>query len=143
MRHERALKLMFHCVIRGPSFHFPHQVIKLPTVSPLLYQGFAIFPLRHQRAKGPKFSIAPSRAPKWWPLISHHVIKGPNSSLRYQGAPIVTSNFPSRYQSVPLIITSSRGLHFPHRVIIYQRDLNFQNTPWDVYWLKSAVFKII
>ena len=69
------------------------------------------FPLRHQGA--PNFLMSS----KWWPLISHHVIKGPNSSLRYQGAPIVTSNFPSRYQGVPFIIASSRGPHFPRRVI--------------------------
>ena len=92
-----------------------------PGVRGWLRPWFAIPPLRHQRAKGPKFSIAPLKGPnflimssKWWPLItssrvpihhcvikgpplwpliSHHVIKGSNLSLRHQGP------------------------HFPHRVI--------------------------
>ena len=34
---------------------------------------------------------------KWWPLISHHVIKGSHLSLRHQGAPFL----PSRHQGDP------------------------------------------
>ena len=97
---------MFHCVIRGPipvflirsfsspqfphcfikGLHFPHCVIK--------GQRVLNFPLRHQ---GPSIDFL-IMSSKWRPLISHHIIKGPNSSLRYQGGPIifVTSNFPSR-----------------------------------------------
>ena len=111
---------MFHCVIRGPISRFPHQVIKLPTVFPLLYfcfiKGFQFphcvikvqralnFPLRHQ---GPQISSSCRQNDD---LISHHVIKGSQfiiaSSIK---GPIVTSNFSSHYQGVPFIIASSRG----------------------------------
>ena len=84
-------------------------------------------------SKGPQFSIAPSRASnflimssKWWPLISHHVIKGsPFIIASSRGLPIVTSNFPSRYQGVPFSIASSRGPPLPPSR--HQRDPNFQN----------------
>ena len=132
---------------QGPNFPFsssghlaPHSFSKM-----LLYQGFPISLLRYQRVlKDLKLSTAPSRAPnflimssKWWPLISHHVIKGSQFIIASSKGPIVTSNFPSRYQEAPFIIASSRGPHWfpPSR---YQMDPNLQNTSWDMYWLKKC-----
>ena len=63
--------------------------------------------------------------------IHHWVIKGPHFPL-WPLIPIMLSR-------VPFIIASSRGPPFPPSR--HQRDPNFQNIPWDVYWLKSAIFK--
>ena len=65
--------------------------------------------------------------------------------MRHQGAPIVTSNFPLRYQGVSIYHCVIKGSH-PPPPSRQQRDPIFQNTPciWDIgYRLKSAVFKII
>ena len=67
----------------------------------------------------------------------------------------MTSNFPSRYQGVPihhcvikglplwpLISHNVRDPNFPQfPPSRHQRDPNFQNTPWDIYRIKSAIFK--
>ena len=91
---------------QGPNFPFSSSGHLAPSPS-FQYR----IPLRHQMAKGPIFSTAPSRAPNF-----------------HQETPIVTSSFPSRYQGVPFIIASSKGLIYhnfassrapisPHRVI--------------------------
>ena len=96
------------------SAQFPVFLIRLfssPQFPHCLMKGLQFPPLRHQRAKDPRFSITPSRAPnflfrslKWWYQISHHVIKGSQFIIalsRGPSPPIATSNFPSRYQWVP------------------------------------------
>ena len=50
----------------------------------------------------------------------------------------MASNFPSHYQGSHLSLRHQGAPFPPSR---HQRDPNFQNTPWDVYWLKSVVFK--
>ena len=131
LRHQRAPQINVPLRHQEPNFLFSLSGHLAPYSFPIaLLRVCNFFPLRHQRAKGLKFSIAPSRVPnflimssKWWPLIFHHVIKGSQFIIVLSRDPIVTSNFTSRYQGVPFIIASSRDPHFPHRVM----NLNFQN----------------
>ena len=111
---------MSHCAIQSPIFRFPNQVIYPSPVSLCFIKGFQ-FP--HCIIKGPQIFQYAIKDPnflimssKWWPVISHHVIKG--------------SQF---------IIASSRDPHFPHRVIkgtwifkIHQVYL------WDMYKIVST-----
>ena len=112
--HQRAPKLIIHITIRG---QFPV----------LLIRSFSLpcsFPVAFLRAKGPKFSIAPSST-----QFLHHVITMMTSNFPsgYQRMPIYHcvikgppawpliqfNKFPSRYQGVPFIIASSRALISP------------------------------
>ena len=98
-----------HCFIKG--FQFPH-CIKAPRIF-------------HCAIKGPHFLIMSS---KWWPLISHHVIKWSQfiiASSRGPHCEFVSWNFPLHYQGVPIYhcviktppfppsISSSKGPKLP------------------------------
>ena len=118
---------MFHWAIKGPISHFstlghlppPPQKKQFPHC---FIKGFQ-FP--HCIIKRPQISIAPSRTP-----FPHYVIKLITSNFpsRYQevpiyhciikGPPIVTSNFPLHYQGVLIYHCIIKGPHPPpHRII--------------------------
>ena len=135
----------------GPNFPFSPSG-HLPPVSPnVALLRVSNFPIAS--SKGPKFSIAPSRAPnflimlsKWWPLISHHIIKGSQFIIGSSLGSIVTSNFPSHYQGVPIYYYIIKGPHFPNCVIKGTQISKIhpsRTSIWDMYWSKSDVFKII
>ena len=101
---------MFHCVVRDPISRFPHQVILIaPHSFPIALLMVSNFPIAW-RAKGPKLSIAPSRAPnflimssKWWLLIFHHISEVPIHHWIIKAPPHCDLyDFPSRYQGVPI-----------------------------------------
>ena len=71
------------------------------------------FPSRYQ---GVPIHHCVIKGPPLWPLISHHIIKGSHLALHHQGGPF-----------------------FTHRVI--KGTQIFQDTSWDMYWLKSTVFQ--
>ena len=132
---------MFHCVIRGPISSSGHIA---PHVFPNALLTDSNFSISSSKGKGPQISHCVIKGLQFphqnddleFPIT---LSRGPHSSLRHQGAPIVTSNFPSHYQGVPFSIASSRGpLFHPSG---HQRDPNFQDTSWDMYWLKSTVFQ--
>ena len=153
------VSFIYHCITKcapphvplrqqGPNFtFFPRQVIyPTPQFPRCFIKGFQ-FP--HCVIKGPQISIAPSRASnflimssKWWPLISHPVIKRFQFSLRHQGALIVTSNFPLRYQGVLIYHCVSKGYPFPPPPIASSKEPKFPKyTMYMRYVLiKSAIF---
>ena len=121
LRHQRVPNVPLRH--QGPKFPFSVSGHLAATSVPIALLRVSNFPCIAS-SKGPKFSIASSRVPnflimssKWWPLISHDVIKGSQFITASSRSPIVTSNFPSRYQRVAILIASSRSPHFPHRVI--------------------------
>ena len=113
---SKGPKLMFHRIIRGPIFRFaPHCFLRTkcpklfiaPSRTPNFPSGYQGIPIYH-------CVIASSRGLPMWPIISHHVIKG--SCLSF---------------------ASSRGPHFPHRVIKGTQisKIHHVYNLWDMYRL--------
>ena len=139
---------MFHCVISGLISRFPHQVMSSPQFPHCLIKGFQ-FP--HCVIKGQRAAIFHCAIKG--PHFPHHFIKMITSNFqsRYQRVPIhhcvikglpliVTYNFPSRYQGVPFIIASSGGFRGPlFPPSCHQRDPNSSNTPWDTKWRQGRL----
>ena len=141
---------MFHCAIKGPFSCFPHQVIMPPPHSfPLALLRISNFLIASW--KGPKISIAPSRAPnflimssKWWPFISHHVIKRSQFIIASSRGPYCVLQFPITLSRGPNLSLRHQRVPFPPSR--HQRDPNFKihhvyiaYNLWDMNWLKSAV----
>ena len=110
---------MTHCTIKNGS---TSRLFSRPQF-PIALLRFSIFSIAS--SKGPKFSISSSRAPnfpimlsKWWPLIFHHAIKG-----------------------FQFIISSSRGLHYPHHVIKETEISKIRHVYnfWDIWHILKKV----
>ena len=122
LHHQRAQ--MFHCAIQGPIFRFSPIRSFTPLLPQFPHSCIKGFQFPHYVIKGPQIfhcTIKGSQFP-------HHVIEMMTSNFpsHYQEVPIyhcvikgptVTSNFPLCYQGVPIYHCVIKGLHFPHRVI--------------------------
>ena len=137
LHHQRSPKLMYHCV-QGARYPFSSSDHLAPNSFPIALLSVSNFPIASSKDKGPKIFHCAINDPWFfhhvikmmisnltsrnqgvpihpciikgsalWPVIPHHVIKGSYLSLRHQGDPFPLS--------------------------LHHRDLNFQNTLWDVY----------
>ena len=140
---------------RAPSSKVTPLIKIMTSNFPSRYQGV---PIHHWVIKGPPL----------WPLISlvlsrgtyglkeqdidrSHRIGRPHrptgvATRRPRTRPIIIKF--TRYNARSILSLRYHGVPTPPPPppppsSRHQRDPNFQNTPWDVYWSKSAVFKII